>query len=197
VRRDYARTFYAPLATTAAGDVAAALAAMEDEARAMLRRAGVPESRWELTRAADCRYPRQAYELTVPVAAGPVDAATLQRLTLDFHERHRATYGHASPDEPVQCVNLRVSAVGRLALLDISGAATVAGVAPASPAREVYFRETGSVFCEVLARESVKPGATRPGPVIVESADTTVVVPPGWRLTAEGGGLLALERSHG
>ena len=50
--------------------------------------------------------------------------------------------------------------------------------------------------CEVLARESVKPGVTRPGPLIVESADTTVVVPPGWRLIAEAGGLLALERSH-
>ena len=33
----------------------------------------------------------------------------------DFHERHRATYGHASADEAVQCVNLRLAAVGHLA----------------------------------------------------------------------------------
>jgi N-methylhydantoinase A len=196
VRRDYVRTLYAPLATTAPGDVAAAFAAMEAEARAMLRRAGVPESRWELARAADCRYPRQAYELTVPVAGGPVDTVTLERLAREFHERHRTTYGHASLDEPVHCVNLRVSAVGRLAPLDVSGAASVTGAGSTPAARQAYFRETGTALCDVLAREAVKPGMTRTGPVIVESADTTVVVPPGWRLIAEAGGLLALERSH-
>jgi N-methylhydantoinase A len=196
VRRDYARTFYAPLATTSPGDVAAALSAMEDEARAMLRRAGVPERRWQLTRAADCRYPRQAYELTVPVAPGVVDAGTLRRVERDFHDRHRTTYGHASPDEPVQCVNLRVSAVGRLAPLDVTGAAPSGDGAP-PPAREAYFKETGPVRCDVLGRETVKPGVSRAGPLIVESADTTVVVPPGWRLTAEAGGLLVLEQARG
>jgi N-methylhydantoinase A len=196
VRRDYVRTLYAPLATMAPGDVAAALAAMEAEARAMLSRSGVPEGRWELTRAADCRYPRQAYELTVPVTTGTVDTVTLQRLARDFHERHQTTYGHASLDEPVHCVNLRVSAVGRQAPLDVSGAASSRGAGPTLAARRAYFKETGTVLCDVLAREAVKPGMTRIGPVIVESADTTVVVPPGWCLTAEAGGLLALERSH-
>jgi len=194
VRRDYARTFYAPLATTTPEEMAGAFAAMEDEARAMLRRAGVPESRWDLARSADCRYPRQAYELTVPVAGGLVDAAALPRLARDFHERHRAAYGHASPDEPVQCVNLRVSAVGRLAPLDVSCPAAAGSVS--HPARPAYFKETGAVPCDVLAREALKPGVTRAGPVIVESADSTVVVPPGWRLTAEAGGFLALERTR-
>lgn len=194
VRRDYVRTWYRPLATAKPADVAAAFAAMEDEARAMLRRAGVPQSRWELTRAADCRYPRQAYELTVPVAAGPIDAVTLERLARDFHGRHRATYGHASPGEAVQCVNIRVSAVGRLTPLEVSCSAPPMDTAATRPARVSYFKETGPVRCDVLARDAVKPGVTCPGPVIVESADTTVVVPPGWRLTAEAGGLLALER---
>jgi N-methylhydantoinase A len=196
VRRDYVRTFYAPLATAAPAEVSAALAAMEEEARAMLDRAGVPETRWELARAADCRYPRQAYELTVPVAGGPVDAATLRRLAADFHERHRATYGHASPDEPVQCVNLRLSAVGRLAPLTVGQAAAGGGPAPAPRHREAYFRETGVVRCEVVARETLGPGPGRSGPLIVESADTTVVVPPSWRLSVEAGGLLALEHEH-
>jgi N-methylhydantoinase A len=196
VRRDYVRTFYAPLAGAAPGEVAAAFAAMEVEARAMLERAGVPATRWELTRAADCRYPRQAYELTVPVAAGPVDGATLQRLARDFHERHRTTYGHASPAEAVQCVNLRLSAVGRLTPLDVSR--SVSGSAPAAglPSREAYFTEIGVVQCPVVAREALAPGDDRSGPLIVESADTTVVVPPTWRLSVEPGGLIALERAH-
>jgi N-methylhydantoinase A len=196
VRRDYVRTFYAPLARAVAADVATAYAAMETEAREMLRRAGVPEARWELVRAADCRYPRQAYELTVPVGSGPVDAATLQRLARDFHERHRATYGHANPEEPVQAVNLRVSAVGRLAPFEPAAAAPIATPAVAT-SRDVYFKETGVVRCQVVAREALVPGSARPGPLIVEAADTTVVVPPPWRLRVEADGLLALERADG
>ena len=195
VRRDYVRTCYVALAAAAPAEVAAAYAAMEDEARDMLRRAGVPPARWELARAADCRYSRQAYELTVPVAGGPVEAATLQRLADDFHERHRATYGHASPGEAVQCVNLRLSAVGRLAPLDVSGATAAPSAAPLPP-REAYFKETGVVRCEVVARGALTPATSRPGPLIVESADTTVVVPPGWRLTVEAGGLIVLESAH-
>ena len=208
VRRDYVRTFYAPLGAAAPGDVAAAYAAMEGEAREMLRRAGVPETRWELARAADCRYPRQAYELTVPVAAGSVNGGTLERLARDFHERHRATYGHASPDEPVQCVNLRVSAVGRsrsataLPWRDepVGGVGAIRGPQDGQSRetsfREAYFKETGAVRCEVMAREALGPGASRPGPLIVEAADATVVVPPEWRLSVEAGGLIALERAH-
>jgi N-methylhydantoinase A len=178
--------------------VATAFAEMERQARQMLERAGVPATRWELTRAADCRYPRQAYELTVPVASGDVTPATLERLVGDFHERHRMTYGHASPDEPVQCVNLRVSATGRLTPLDVSGApAAPSGAAvPAGTTRDVYFKETGVVRCAVVARESLTAGASRPGPVIVASPDTTIVVPPSWRLSVEPGGSIGLERAH-
>jgi N-methylhydantoinase A len=200
VRRDYVRTFYAPLGTAAPADIAAAFAAMEDDARAMLRRAGVPETRWELTRAADCRYPRQAYELTVPVASGRIDATTLPRLAHDFHERHRATYGHASADEVVQCVNLRVSAVGRLTPLDVSRSIPPAGATAAAPreesVRQAYFTETELVRCVVVDRNALRPGVVRRGPLIVESPDTTVVVPPGWRLCVEAGGLIELEAPH-
>jgi len=132
----------------------------------------------------------------VPLASGPVDMTTLQQVARDFHGRHRATYGHASPDEPVQCVNLRVSAVGRLAPFDVSRSAPAVGGAAGPVAREAYFKETGVVRCEVVARDALTPGTSRPGPLIVESPDTTVVVPPEWRLGVEAGGLIALERVH-
>jgi N-methylhydantoinase A len=194
-RRDYVKTFYARLDEARLEDVAAAYAAMEDSARAMLRAAGVPEARWEITRAADCRYGRQAYELTVPMAAGAVSAASLARLAADFHGKHRQTYGHASADEPVQCVNLRVAAVGRLDALDVAkqgGTPVTSDRTPASSAREVYFKETGPVRCDVISREALAPGARRAGPLIIDAMDTTVVVPPGWRAGADERGFIDL-----
>jgi N-methylhydantoinase A len=198
VRRDYVRTFYVPLDAARLDELARVLDAMEAEARDMLRRAGVPERRWEITRAADCRYGRQAYELTVPLAPGPVTLATAARLGDDFHGKHRTTYGHASPGEPVQLVNLRVAAVGKLDGLDLGRVAATppGGAAAAAQSREAYFKETGLVRCDVLARDGLGPGTEGRGPVIVEAMDATVLVPPGWRWRADARGCLILEAAH-
>ena len=160
----------------------------------MLARSGVPETSWAITRAADCRYGRQAYELTVPVAAGPLTEAALERLAADFHDKHRATYGHANPAEAVQLVNLRVSALGRLGGLDI-GRLTAAIGRPGAPLdiREVYFAETGVVRTEVRRRDGLEAGAEWQGPLIIEAMDTTIVVPPGWRGRADARGFVVLE----
>ncbi|HXJ84765.1 MAG TPA: hydantoinase/oxoprolinase family protein [Candidatus Methylomirabilis sp.] len=195
IRRDYVKTFYARLDAADPARMEAVYRAMEDEARVMLAAAGVPESRWEIARAADCRYGRQAYELTVPVASGPATRGIVDRLAADFHDRHRVTYGHASPDEPVQLVNLRVSALGRLGGLDlgrVTGATERAHAGPAR-AREAYFKETGLVRCDVLPRDGLPPGFERPGPLIIEAMDTTIVVPPGWRCRGDAGGFVTLE----
>jgi N-methylhydantoinase A len=192
IRRDYARTFYTPLASADLGRMTAAYDAMEEEARDMLQRSGVPAARAAVTRAADCRYGRQAYELTVPVAPGPITAATVARLAADFHDRHRVTYGHANPDEGVQLVNLRVSAAGKLAGLDFRAAEGRPGAAPPRT-REAYFKETGLVSCEVRSREGLAPGFAGAGPLIIEAMDATIVVPPGWRWRADERGFIVLE----
>ena len=154
IRRDYARTFYSLLAAARPEEIAAAYAAMENSAQEVLARAGVPRTRREIARSADLRYRRQAYELTVPMAAGPVTASTLARLAADFHQKHRTTYGHASQDEPVQLVNLRVSAVGRLEGLAL-GRGAGPGAAPA-PGRSAHRPARG--------RSTSRRQASRPAP---------------------------------
>jgi N-methylhydantoinase A len=193
IRRDYVKTYYARLDGVALDAMAAEYGAMERAAREMLERAGVAEGRREITRAADCRYGRQAYELTVPVAGGPVTRASIERLAADFHDKHRLTYGHASPDEAVQLVNLRVSAVGRLGGLDLGRAGTTDGDVAGAVTREAYFKETGLAPCPVLGRGALAAGAVRAGPLIIEAMDTTIVVPPGWRARGDARGVIVLE----
>jgi N-methylhydantoinase A len=195
IRRDYARTFYSALDAARPEEVAEAFQAMERAAGDTLARAGVLPARWEIARSADLRYRRQAYELTVPLGGGPVTAGALARLAADFHDRHRMAYGHASPGEPIQLVNLRVAARGRLQGLTLNHPASVAA-APGAPAtRPAYFAETGLAPCPVMSREAIAPSFERQGPLIVEAADTTIVVPPGWRLRARPAGFLLLETS--
>ena len=192
LKRDYARTLYADLGTVAPERVADVVASMEQAGAAMLEASGVPADRRALLRLADVRYRRQAYELTIPVAEGPITRATLDELAAAFHARHEQTYGHANRAESVQLVTLRVTAVGRHAALQLTRAGD-AGLARVRH-RDVWFPAAGLVSTPVYWRDGLVAGDTLPGPVVIEALDATVVILPGWNAKVDIGGYLHVTR---
>jgi N-methylhydantoinase A len=191
-RRHYSHTLYADLAALDPARAAELLAGMEGKAREMLAASGIPPERQALLRAADVRYRRQAYELTVPLADGQISRARLDGLAALFHEKHQQTYGHANPAESVQLVNLRLTAIGRLPRLVL--AQRFDGAAARRRMREVWFAGTGFAPTPVHWRDGLAAGEALPGPAIVEAVDTTIVVPPGWIAKVEAGGYIRLCR---
>ena len=165
----------------------AAYRELEAEAeRALLAEGASDEVR--LSRFADIRYAGQAYELTLPVAAGPPDLA---RIAADFGAEHHRTYGHASPDAPIDVVNLKLTA-----------RATGNGDAPYDPltrlaaggaerTRRAYFGpEQGLLEVAVVSRAALLDAPPREGPLIVEEYDATCLVPPGCRVMLDALGNL-------
>jgi N-methylhydantoinase A len=191
IKRDYSRTLYADLGAVEPARIAAAFGAMAAEAEAMLEAARVPPERRVLLRGADVRYRRQAYELTVPLAEGRITRDTLSGLAADFHDRHHRTYGHANPGEPVQLINLRLTALGRAPELLLRQPS-----AAARPIRDrsVWFPATGFARCAVHWRDGLEPGMSLTGPAIVESADATAIVPPGWTAEIDAHGYIRMRR---
>ena len=191
LRRDYAHTFYARIDEADLDALNHRLAELEGAARTMLESSGLPEADRSIERSADCRYTRQAYELTVPLGGGAVTRAALDALADGFHDRHLRTYGHKSPDEAVQLVNVRVTATGRLPGVEFHADA---GTPDDEDEREVVFGE--QLRCPVVARENLPADAGgRPGPFIVEETDCTTVVPPGWRARRDERGFILMTRS--
>jgi N-methylhydantoinase A len=193
LRRDWSRTLYTDIGTVDPASVAEALAAMESAGTDMLETAQVPTERRALLRFADVRYRRQAYELTVPLAEGPVTRETLKGLADAFHEKHRQTYGHANTAEAVQLVNLRLTALGRLPGLTLRQQTDPK--TRRRREREVWFPTTGSVICPVLWRSGLEPAEAIAGPAIVEALDSTTVIPPGWTATVDPQGYLRMRRN--
>ena len=127
LRRDWSHTFYSPIESIDLGALNQRLAELERTAEFMLRGAGVPEPDRAIERAADCRYTKQAYELTVPFASGTVTRETLDALAREFHAQHLRTYGHENRNESVQMVNVRVTATGRMPRVEFHAGAAKAG----------------------------------------------------------------------
>lgn len=193
LKRDFSRTLYADLGSIEPARIADVLAGMEAEGTRFLDTANVPEERRILLRLADVRYRRQAYELTVPLEDGPVTGATMEALAVSFHARHEQTYGHANRAEPVQLVNLRVTALGRLPGLTLTQRSD-ANLAR-QRTRDVWFGETGFVATIVHWRDGLPSDTTLAGPTIIEAVDSTTVVPPGWTATIDERGYIRLSRA--
>jgi N-methylhydantoinase A len=193
LKRDYVRTLYADLGAVEPSRVAAVFAAMEASGTAMLDAARVPPERRAMPRQADLRYRRQAYELTVPIEDGPVTRVSLDAAMAAFHAKHELTYGHANRSEPVQLVNLRLTAIGRLPAMKLAQPGDSASARVRT--RDVWFAGQGFTATPVYWRPGLAAGAVVTGPAIVEAVDSTTVVPPGWTARVDDMGFIRLTRS--
>jgi N-methylhydantoinase A len=193
LRRDYVQTL---LTTTDAADpaaVEAAFAALERKGAAMLEGAGVAPRRRRLERSVDARYRRQSYELGIPVPPDAVDRVALAAIAEDFHQRHRQTYGHDNRAEPVQIVSLRVAAVGQIPPLMLRDVPARTGADAVKARRKLWFR-AGEVDATIYDRARMWAGLAVAGPAVIESFESTILVPPGWTATMNEDGFISMTR---
>ena len=144
---------------------------------------GVEREAMRFLASADLRYLGQAHEITVPLPGGDlgspqpplIDPAFIDRLEAAFHEEHRRRYGHATPDEPIELVAIRVRAAGpgeRVALAPRAKSALEAALRPA------WFSAEGPIETTIVPRDGLVQGDELLGPAVVLGADATILLPP-------------------
>jgi N-methylhydantoinase A len=197
-RRDYVQTLFATAEVTDPAALEAAFIALESKGDAMLNRAGIAPERRRFERFVDARYPRQSYELLVPVPRHPVDRATMMKIAETFHDRHLQTYGHDNRAEAVQIVSVRLAVIGTIPPLVVRDIPARAGADPVKCERELWFRETGAVDAKIYDRRLMPSALVVEGPVVIESLESTILVPPGWKAEMNDDGFVILtRRRHG
>ena len=185
VAHEVAAAFPCPLASLDPAALSDALRALDERCGALMRREGIADA--DVTHFADVCYIGQSYHLEVPLDA--LDAAAIYDAFLAAHAR---VYGH-STNVPAKIVNLRT--------VHQAFAGTVATHAHRRP-RRAAARHRGP-FVSPADRSRRRSGnATRsrrtrssPVPAIIEQADTTTLVEPGWTARLTSGDALLLERS--
>jgi len=136
----------------------------------------------DLLWSADIRYEGQSYELNVPVKRKELlGFADIEEVSRRFHERHRKQYSYCSEHEPLQVINIRVTAVGKTPPVVFAEEASVGR--DSSPAhkgtREVYFKSLGFVKTPVYERSLLRPGNVVVGPAVIEETISSTVLIPG------------------
>jgi N-methylhydantoinase A len=196
LRRDYVQTLLTAVGDADPAALETAFIALESKGAAMLDRARVASERRRFARSVDARYRRQSYELPVPVPPRPIDRAVLEEIAEAFHDLHLRTYGHCNRDEPVQIVSLRLAAIGTIPELIVRDRAAPARTDAMKAKRRLWFRETGEVEAAVYDRARMPAGLEIAGPAVIESLDSTILVPSGWRARMNEDGFVHLTRLH-
>lgn len=162
------------------GPLADAFAALEASVTDDARDAGLPPDAIRIERTADMRFVNQTSELNVPVREGTGGEHLSDALRASFHREFVRAFGADAywSNAEMEIVNLRVTAVVPSSIEPRSNRPASGSVRPKT-ARRVYW-PFDMAFSEwaVCDRSDLPVGAAIPGPMIVEAADTTVVIPP-------------------
>lgn len=194
VRHDFMHTEIVALESSNPALLESRIAELEERGSNRLYEDDVPSHKIRLNRTLDLRYKGQEYYLNVPFV-GDITKDVLEKAAQDFHEIHHKTYGHAAMNEPVEIVNLRVTAIGEMERLDSDSPSTVEALSQVPSAidyRSVYFQGAGWINTPIFQRESLKVNVAIEGPAIVMQMDTTIVVEPGQFMKSDEQGNLII-----
>lgn len=187
-------------------DVDSANALMQtliEDLQNLVRRAA-PEQEIGVQRTAWMRYQGQGHEIRVPLPARPFEAGDARVLQQAFESAYRALYGRTLERTPIEVLGWTV----RIEALEAEPSST-----PASPARPpAPLRDASPIqahartldqgrrsWCEarVHALQELAAGQDLPGPALLRTDETTMVVPLDFSFSRGAAGEVTLLRHAG
>jgi N-methylhydantoinase A len=168
--KDYTQTVMLP--GDAPGElIAAALAPLVERGLYEIAAEGMAQKDIVIERLVDIRYLGQSYELSIPLS---------DHLHTDFDIHHQRTYGYCRPESPVEIVNLRVRATGKVSKPGIKPQYPVntPGLDPINGIRNVFLSTTPTPL-PLYQGEYLPPGSLFYGPALIAREDTTILIEAG------------------
>jgi len=186
--------FRAALGALGAHDLKGQLAPLFRQMEHELTADGVPRERWSFRVLGDLRYIGQFHEILCEIPADLLERHDATALSALFHQQHVAHYGHADPQAPVEIVNIRVEATGRLDTPDVAAAEpqSHAAAAPLRARPVVMAQGEAARAVPVHDRARLGEGQSIAGPAIIVQRDSTTVLLAGQRATAGAHGTLRI-----
>jgi N-methylhydantoinase A len=200
LKHDYVRTLVQREDVLDVPAIARAFAALQAEGARDLARDGVAPARRLFLRSVDMRYLGEGQEMEIQVPAGPITAASLHRAIERFHTAYFDLFRYSYRDNtPVELVNFRVAAIGRVPRPTLPRIAGSGGSprAASQGTRRVVFKGQGPVPCGIYARAALRAGNRIAGPAIIEDFGSTTLLLPGQHARVDPYGTLVITRGKG
>jgi N-methylhydantoinase A len=188
MKHHYRRNFFSESAKIDLAALNAAYVELEAQARETLRREAVADEDMALDKTMSMSYYGQNKDLEVAVPDGAVTSATFAETVKRFHDKHHAALGHSEASFPTTINAIAVTGLYKtvppLFRKIAHGESDPSGALKAS--RMAHFSKIGKFTnVDVYDGNRLRAGHLLEGPCIIEEPMTTIVVPPGHRLTVD------------
>ena len=180
VRHDFVKSQLVEASQIQPDEISLRFDELRKEANSVMRLEGFDETKVAIEAWIEMRYVGQAYELSIPIRLDEVLGNPAVRLPELLADAHRQRYGFAFDNEPSELVQIGLTATAQLQAFRLPPGSAPAAPASAPQKRDVWFHGE-RVSAAVVHRETLSPGQTVSGPMIIEARDATLLVPPGAR----------------
>jgi N-methylhydantoinase A len=178
-RRDVQRSVFLSGEALTAEAIASVVAELGDRAREALG-----ETDAELSVTYELRYRGQAFELAISGGREP------DELRRAFEAEHEERYGYSDPEQQLELVTIRVTATVGGIEVDLAQADAGETIG-CSQATATWGGEQLEL---TIFRGAPPPGTRLEGPAVVELAEATLLVPPGWSGEVDRTGTIQVRR---
>jgi len=168
---------------------------MQNEATSIVA-AGALGAKLRAHRTVEMRYEGQGHEISVPLPAGKLTAATAKKLRAQYEARYERQFGLRIADVPVEFLTWSVN-VSTFAVEKKNSQKKARSSRANSKDRRAVFDPVSGKRESVpqYLRQDLAAGAALAGPALVVEPQTTTLVPRGWRCRVAAARHLILERT--
>jgi len=155
------------------------LSKMEDEGKAFLNTAGIPDENISISRRSDMRYLGQGFEINVPIPNGELSRDKTNEIQSNFSLTYSALYSRTIDDVEIESVTWRVLTTGPSPKIRLKQEFEFNSQNALKGHRKVRFAQLNTTIeCPVYDRYGLQVGDAMNGPAIIEEKESTFVIGP-------------------
>ena len=188
IRRDLTVNFYNSFADLNEEKIKDAFNKLKEEAIDLLKIESVEDENMSFNLTADMRYIGQEYYVNVEIDK----IIDLSKINNDFHGTYKKQFGHSTPDGPLEFINLRLVAEGKIKKSNSLKSENNLDKSKDS-LRKITF-DNKDFDTKVLDRSNVEIKKKIDGPLIIEEETATTVIPPNYILEKDEFGNLIITK---
>jgi N-methylhydantoinase A len=162
---------------------------LHEQGETLLAQQHVVSGNMAFASSVDLRYTGQENTLSIPFT----DDSSIADILAAFHEAHERRFGHAQPGNPVEFVNVRLAAVGRLARKRQLFTSAPPARSPVVAERELIFGGQ-TTRANIFDRAALTDQRRYCGPAVIEEESATTFVPPDYAFSLDEWGNLLIRR---
>jgi N-methylhydantoinase A len=176
LKHHYVKSIITPTKKINYADINSALEDLDSKGLDILVSEGIDRDDVVIEHSFDMRYIGQAYiPVSISFTSKKMDKSTLDNIEKEFHKKHHELYKHAAEDEPTEIVNIRATAVGKVAKPIIK--AELPKKEPSVTERKIFFEDQNAfVKCPTYLRHELPPEFSIKGPSVIYHYDATTLI---------------------